>query len=197
MCSPEACETCGADQSDDVFYCGHPTKSGGECRRKVANEGDTCYQHPLYPSEDVALGVGEDARVVAKEEPPEGIPEVDLEGYLNQAARERLAVWIQYVNERGVVSGRTVEPWHLAPNKDGDLYMKAYDRLTKGRHDTFRLDRILRCVPNGEAEHNFDVWPSTFGLRYTRPFQGPLTQKYVDAGWADGPPGFTLRKVQQ
>lgn len=58
-----------------------------------------------------------------------------------KAMRRQRPVTISYTRQDGSDTVRTVEPYMISRNKDGDLYIRAMDRQSKEAR-TFRLDRI-------------------------------------------------------
>lgn len=60
---------------------------------------------------------------------------------VKRAMREQRTLTIVYTRANGSGTVRTVEPFTLTRNQDGDRYMRVMDRQS-GESRTFRLDRV-------------------------------------------------------
>lgn len=80
-----------------------------------------------------------------------------LHSHMIKAMRLRRAVTISYTRENGSTTVRTIEPYMITRNKDGNPYVRVMDRES-GEARTFRLDRIGAYTVHGnKSRHTLEV----------------------------------------
>lgn len=80
-----------------------------------------------------------------------------LHSHMIKAMRLRRAVTISYTRENGSTTVRTIEPYMITRNKNGDPYVRVMDRESKESR-SFRLDRIGAYTVHGnKSRHTLEV----------------------------------------
>jgi predicted DNA-binding transcriptional regulator YafY len=78
-----------------------------------------------------------------------------------KAMRLRRPVTVSYTRANGSETVRTIEPYMITRNKDGDAYVRVMDRESK-KSRSFRLDRISAYTVGGnKSRHTLEVPEST------------------------------------
>jgi len=72
-------------------------------------------------------------------------PPIELPSPLQEAVHGRTPIGVRYLDDRGKVTERVIEPYYLGTFR-GDDYLIAFCRLRNAQR-TFRLDRILGAYP--------------------------------------------------
>lgn len=112
---------------------------------------------------------------------------------LTKAMRMRRPVAITYTRANGSETVRSIEPFMITRNKDGDRYVRAMDRQSKESR-TFRLDRIKAYTVGGHKSRFLLEHPETDKPSREVPTQAEIKRARQYAA-ADRPTPETIRQA--